>query len=499
VTGFDYAWTALTTTPAAFAAIAGVIWGMIGGSLPGISASIAQALLLPFTYGMDPTVAITLLASTYVGAEYGHSIPAILINTPGTHAAAATVADGYAMQRQGRGGEALGISLAVGVAAGLGGWLLLVGVTAQLADFALLFRPPSYFALGILGISVIATLTDGSLVKGFISGTIGLMIATIGTDPISGVSRYTFDQPELLNGIPYILIMIGVFAISELFVQTSEPAWERVPGSIRIKLPRWKMWKEILPSALIGFGVGSVEGCMPGAGGAIASFMAYNEAKRWSRNRAQFGHGAPGGVAAPEAANNTVACTTLIPTLSFGIPASNSTAVLLGGLLLHGMDPGPLLFTNHPDFVYGLFGGLLVANISLLFLGMLFMTPCLWLVSQPKPYLMAGIYAVVFSGVFAISNDNFDLGLILAAAVLGYAMRYFKFPVLPLVLGLILGYMIESNLRRSLVISGGHWSIFVEDPVSAILLSIATLFVAVAWIRNFLQMRNNAKQAMAAA
>ena len=213
MTGFDYAWTALTTTPAAFAAIAGVLWGMIGGSLPGISASIAQALLLPFTYGMDPTVAITLLASTYVGAEYGHSIPAILINTPGTHAAAATAADGYGMHKQGRGGEALGISLAVGVAAGLGGWLLLVGVTQQLADFALLFRPPSYFALGILGISVIATLTDGSLVKGFISGTLGLMIATIGTDPISGVSRYTFDQPELLDGIRYILIMIGVFAI----------------------------------------------------------------------------------------------------------------------------------------------------------------------------------------------------------------------------------------------------------------------------------------------
>src|SRR5579871_4102944 len=267
MTGFGYAWTALTTTPAAFAAIGGVIWGMVGGALPGISASIAMALLLPFTYGMNPTVAITLLASTYVGAEYGHSIPAILINTPGTHAAAATVADGYAMQRQGKGGEALGISLAVGVLGGLGGLALLVGVTEPLADFALLFRPPAYFALGILGISVIATLTDGSLVKGFISGCIGLMIATVGTDPISGVSRYTFNLPELLDGIRYLLVMIGVYAIAELFVQASEPEWERVSTGIRIKLPTWTMWKRIMPSALIGFGIGAFEGCMPGAGG----------------------------------------------------------------------------------------------------------------------------------------------------------------------------------------------------------------------------------------
>ena len=497
--GFDYAWAALTTTPAAFAAVGGVIWGMVGGALPGISASIAMALLLPFTYGMEPVVAITLLASTYVGAEYGHSIPAILINTPGTHAAAATVADGYAMQRQGKGGEALGISLAVGVLGGLGGLALLVGVTEPLADFALLFRPPAYFALGILGISVIATLTDGSLVKGFISGCIGLMIATVGTDPISGVSRYTFNQPELLDGIRYLLVMIGVYAIAELFTQASQPEWERVSTSIRIKLPNWAMWKQILPSTLIGFGIGAFEGCMPGAGGSVASFMAYNEAKRWSSNREQFGHGAPGGVAAPEAANNTVACTTLIPTLSFGIPASNSTAVLLGGLLLHGLVPGPLLFTNHPDFVYGLFGGLLVANISLLVVGILFMTPCLWLVSRPRPYLMAGIYAVVFSGVFAISNDSFDLALILGAAVLGYGMRYFKFPLLPLVLGLILGYMIESNLRRSLVLSSGSYTIFVEDPVSATLLGIAVLFVGIAWVRNITSARASAKEAAATA
>ncbi len=482
--GLSQAWQALTTTPAVFAAMAGVAWGIIGGALPGISPSITMALLLPFTYGMDPTVAIVLLASTYVGAEYGGSIPAILINTPGTNAAAATVIDGYAMQQQGRGDEALGISLSAGVVGGLVGIVLLIVVTEPLARVALLFTPPAYFALGILGLSVVATLSEGSLIKAFMAAAIGLMIATVGSDPISGVARFTFGRPELLDGIPYILIMVGVFAVSELLVQAGKPDWQRPRRRMRIKFPSLATWKQTWLAQAIGSVIGAFEGCMPGAGGSVASFMSYNEAKRWSRRRHEFGKGAPEGIAAPEAANNTVACTALVPTLSFGIPGSNSTAILLGGLLIHGLVPGPLLFERNPEFIYGLYAGLVVANLSQLLLGIVLMTPCLWLVSRPKPYLLAGIYALVFSGVYSIDHSLFDLWLVLGAGALGYLLRYLGFPLLPLVLGVVLGYMVESNYRRSMLLSANDPIIFFQDRVSAGLLAAAALFVIISVVRN---------------
>src|ERR687891_375974 len=298
------------------------------------------------------------LAWTYVGAEYGGSIPAILIRTPGTNAAAATVIDGYEMQRQGRGGEALGISLISGVTGGLFGLIVLVALTEPLAKVALLFTPMAYFALGILAISVIATLAEGMLIKGLITGVLGLMIAMVGTDPQSGVSRFTFGRPELL-----------------------------------------------------------------------------------------------------------------------------------GGLLLHGLQPGPLLFAREPEFIYGLYGGLAVANLAQIPLGILIMTPCLWLVSRPKPYLLAGIYALVFSGVYSINQSLLDLWIVLGTGLLGYGLRYFGFPFLPLVLGVILGHMIESSYRRSLVLSRGDHMIFLQDPVSAGLLAAALLLVIGSVARNWYSAR----------
>jgi putative tricarboxylic transport membrane protein len=381
---FAHAWTALTTTPAAFAAMGGVVWGIIGGALPGISPSITMALLLPFTYGLEPLTAIVLLASTYVGAEYGGSIPAVLIRTPGTNAAAATVLDGYALQQQGRGGEALGISLISGVTGGLIGLIVLVALTEPLAQVALLFTPMAYFALGILAISVIATLAEGMLVKGLITGVLGLMIAMVGTDPQSGVNRFTFGRPELLGGIEYILVMVGVFAVSELLVQSGLPDWQKPKGDTRVKLPSFRTWRRLWRPQAIGSAIGVFEGVMPGAGGSVAAFMSYNEAKRWSKHPEEFGKGSEEGVAAPEAANNTVACTALVPTLTFGIPGSNSTAVLLGGLLIHGLQPGPLLFEREPEFIYGLYGGLAVANVMQIPLGIL--TGLLRrLLDQPQP------------------------------------------------------------------------------------------------------------------
>jgi putative tricarboxylic transport membrane protein len=480
--------SALTGGPTLLAALAGVVWGILGGALPGISPSIAMALLLPFTYGMDPTTAVVLLASVYVGAEYGGSIPAILIRTPGTNSAAATTIDGFELAKQGRAGEALGISLMSGLVGGLFGLAVLVLATEPLARVALAFTPPAYCALGILGLSVIASLSGRSLIKGLIAGILGLMIATVGTDPVSGVSRFTFGVPDLLAGIRPILIMVGLFAVAEMLEQISTPAWAKAEGrDTRLKLPGAATWRRLWKPQAIGCAIGTFEGVTPGAGGTIAAFMAYNEARRWSAKPEEFGKGSVEGVAAPEAANNVVTGTALVPLLSLGIPGSNSAAILLGGFLIHGLVPGPMLFVKAPDVVYGLYGGLLAANILMVLVGLVILTPCIWLVNRPKPWLIAFILALVMSGVYAIDNSVFDLGIVLAAGVLGYVMRRCDVPMLPMVLGVVLGFLVESNYRRSLVLARGDNWIFLEDPVSLGLLLAAVALTGYSVWREYLK------------
>ena len=452
-----------------------------------------MALLLPVTYGIDPTVAVVLLASTYVGAEYGGSIPAILIRTPGTNAAAATVIDGYAMKEQGRAGEALGISLYSGFIGGLFGLAVLVLLTRPLSRIALAFTPTSYFALGVLGLSVIASVSGDSLIKGLMAGFLGLMIATVGTDPVTGLNRFTFGSPELLSGIPPILVMVGLFAIGELLAQSGETGWQKADASsTRIRFPSPAMWRRIAKPQAIGSVMGTIEGIMPGGGGTISAFLAYNEARRWSRHKEEFGKGSPEGIAAPEAANNTVACTALVPMLSLGIPSSNSSAVLLSGFLMHGLMPGPMLFVRNPEVVNGLYAGLLAANVAMVIVGYLIMTPCLWLVNRPKPYLMAFIYAFVVSGVYSIEASLFHVALALGFGVLGYAMRYFKVPFLPMVLGVVLGFMVESNYRRALALSSGDHMTFIRDPISGVLLGIALIFVIGSLVRHIRERRPEA-------
>ncbi len=467
-------------------AFLGVLWGILGGALPGISPSIAMALLLPFTFGLEPTNAIILLASVYVGAEYGGSIPAILIKTPGTNSAAATTLDGYEMAKQGRAGEALGISLVSGLIGGLFGLMVLVLATEPLAELALAFTAPAYFSLGIFGLSVIAGLSGGSLLKGLIAAAIGLGVAMIGTDPMSGTPRFTAESPELLAGIKPILAMVGLFAVTEMLVQISEPSWDTIKKEVnRLKLPSWSLSKRLIKPQFIGSVVGTVEGVTPGAGGTIAAFMSYSEAKRWSKHPEEFGKGSPEGVAAPECANNVVTSTALVPLLSLGIPGSNSAAILLGGFMIHGLQPGPLLLEKNPEVVYGLFSGLLVANIAMFVLGLIILTPCIWLVNRPKPVLIAIILALVMSGVYSIHQSVFDLGIVLAFGVLGYFMRMFAIPVLPLVLGLVLGFLVESNYRRSLLISGGDHAIFLQDKISLLLLLLAAGLTAYTFFKEF--------------
>ncbi len=487
---FQYVWHAMISMPIIVAAFAGVLWGMSGGALPGISTSIAMALLLPFTFDLSPSTAMVLLASVYVGAEYGGSIPAILIRTPASGSAAATVFDGYEMHRRGRGGEALGLSLVGGTIGGLIGLLVLTLFSESLASFALLFTPPAYCALGILGISVVASVSGGHLLKGLISGTVGLMIATVGTDPLSGVARFIYGQPDLLEGIGIIMVMMGLFAVSELMMQAGLPELPRgdsSAGATRLVLPSLRtLWRLRTPQ-IIAWVLGLIEGLTPGGGGSIASFMSYNEAKRWSKEPEKFGQGSEEGVIAPETANNVVASTALIPTLSFGIPGSNSTAVLLGALLIHGLQPGPLLFSKHPDVVYGLFGGLFIANLAMLVLGMVLLTPVMWLVNRPKPYLQGCVFVLILSGVYSVDNTVFDLWLMLGLAVIGYLMRVMSFPLLPMVLGVVLGFMIESNYRRSLLLARGDHMIFLQDPISAALLGLAVLLIVTSFWREHRQ------------
>jgi putative tricarboxylic transport membrane protein len=304
------------------------------------------------------------------------------------------------------------------------------------------------------------------------------MIATVGTDPVTGGTRFTFGTADLLGGIQPILIMVGLFAVSELFVQAAEGGEsERILSKARIEFPDWKLAKRLIKPQMIGNVIGTFEGITPGAGGTVASFLAYNEARRWSRYKDEFGKGSPEGVAAPETANNTVTGSAIIPLLAFGIPGSNSTAILLGGFLIHGIAVGPMVFVRSPEVVYGLYGGLFVASIAQLFIGMLMMAPCIWLVNRPRAYLNAFIYGLVFSGVYSIHQSLFDLAIVLAAGVVGFAMRLLKFPFLPTVLGLVLGYLVESNYRRSLVLSGGDYSIFFRDPISIGLLIASALFI----------------------
>jgi putative tricarboxylic transport membrane protein len=484
VDSFAQALTMLATTPIVPAALAGLVWGIIGGALPGISASITMALILPLTFTLDPVSAVVLLASVYIGAEYGGSIPAILIRTPGTNSAAATIIDGYEMKRQGRAGEALGISLWSGIVGSLFGLAMLILMTEPLSRIALAFRPTSYCALGVLGLSIIASLSERSLLKGLAAAVVGMMVATIGTDPISGVSRFTFGLPELLAGVKPILIMIGLFAVSELLRQSGTQSVAATAEAIRVRLPSFRVMRKIGKAQAIGCVVGTAEGLMPGGGGSIASFFSYNEAKRWSRYREEFGKGSVEGVAAPETANNTVASTALIPLLSFGIPGSNSAAILLGGLLIHGLLPGPRLFEQNGDVIIGLYAGSFVAIMAQLVVGILILPVCMWLVNRPRPYLAGFILAFVVSGIFTINSSLWDIGFVLAVGFVGYLMRLAGFPFLPAVLGVVLGPLVESNYRRSLLLSGGDHAIFLEDPIAIGFLITAAIFVVWSLVRE---------------
>jgi len=463
--------------------VAGIMIGIFVGVMPGLSASTGVALMVPFTYGMHPLIALILLAAVYTASAYGGCITAIAINTPGTPAAVALAYDGYALTKRGEPGRALGTALIANCTGGILGTFILILFSVPLARAALAFGPPEYFALAVFGLTIVVSMASKNMLKGAVSTVLGLLLMTIGLDPITGFMRYTFNRPELIDGISFIPALIGLFAVGEVLLNIERmDAVKAALQTFSSKMPGRKEVLALKRSILQSSALGTVIGVVPGAGATIAAFIAYNEAKRVSRKSEEFGSGSLEGIAAPAAAAGGSVGGALVPLLTLGIPGSAATAVLIGALMLHGVTPGPELFAGKNSYlVYGLFASLVLGNFALLVLGV--MGNKLWvkIISAPKALLYPAILVIAFVGSYGVANSMFDVLICLIFGILGWILRRYGFPTAPLVLALILGYMAESNFRRALIM--GDPSIFITSPVSAVILALAVLSFAMPFIR----------------
>ncbi|MEK4145649.1 tripartite tricarboxylate transporter permease [Robertmurraya sp. FSL W8-0741] len=474
--------------------IIGLLIGISIGSLPGLTSTMGVALILPVTFGMEAVSGILLLVGVYFGSVYGGSLTAILINTPGTPASAATALDGFALAKRGLANKALTVSTIASTIGGLLSVIVLILVAPQLANFALKFSAPESFALALFGLSIVSSISGKSMSKGLIAGLIGLLIATIGLDPIGGFPRFTFDSMDLMTGVNFIPVMIGLFAASEAFHSMENLFSSRqVAMKVeKIKL-KWQEFKMLIGTMLRSSGIGTFIGMIPGAGADISAFVAYNEAKRFSKNKEEFGKGALKGVAAPEAANNSVTGGAMIPLLTLGIPGDAVTAVLLGALMVQGLQPGPMLFETNGPIVYTLFVGMLLANVFMLFIGLAGIRLFTKVLLIPKAVLIPMIIVLCVVGSYSLGNNYFDVVVMFVAGVIGYFLKKFEFPASPIILGLILGPMMESNFRRSLVMSEGDISIFFTRPITVVLLTIAIITLFTPIFKAVLQNKRNGK------
>ncbi|MFZ4437954.1 MAG: tripartite tricarboxylate transporter permease [Syntrophales bacterium] len=472
------------------AVFVGVAWGILAGALPGITASVGMAIFLPFTWGLEAGIALMLLSGIYVGAEYGGSIPAILIRAPGEPSNVPATMDGFAMHMRGETGKALGYSLVPGTIASLFGAVGMVLLLVPLSYVSLLFGAPELLLLAILGLSAVVGLSKNNIWKGLASVLFGLLMATVGSDYVSGADRFTFNIPDLLDGIKTVPVVIGLLAMSEMLVEVLNiraPAEEvKFSGKENFTLPTVKEYIRVLPATLLGSVIGLFVGVLPGAGATIASFISYNEMRRWSRDGDRFGQGVPDAIAAPEAANNAVVGGAVVPLLAFGIPSSASSAILMGGLILHGLRPGPMLATTRPDIIYSLFGGLLTASIAMYIMGRVFLKPWIHLVNVQKPHLVTCILALITVGTYGLQFGVFQVYVLLVMGIIGFFMTRHGFSTVATVLGLVLGSLIETSLRRSLVISDGSWTIFLTRPICLILLLLTCLSVVYPFIAKYL-------------
>lgn len=472
--------------------IAGTAGGIMIGAMPGLTSVMGVTLLLPFTYGMEPSAGIIMLLSISFGAIYGGSITAILISTPGTPASAATMIDGSKFAERGEGGRAIGISTFSSWIGGTISALVLIFVAPQLAKLALSFSSPEYCCLAVFGLTIIASISGKNMLKGIIAGLIGLLLSTIGLDPLTGFSRYSFNVVNLYSGLQVVPMMIGLFAISQVFLNLKDGVKQnRVTQKVTRVIPSKEDLKQSLPVSVMCAFIGTFIGIIPAAGADIAAFVSYDVAKKRSKHPELFGTGCIEGVAAPEAGNNGDTSGAMVPMLTLGVPGDATAAVLIGALTLQGLQPGPLLFTEHSDIVNRIFAGTLVANLIMLILGLLGIRLFVKVI-QIKPYILTPIiFILCIMGSYALRNNLFDVGAMLVTAFIGYFFIKLEIPIAPIVLALILGPMAESNLRRSLLMSDGSFAIFVTRPISLFFLLLAA--VSILW--PVIQRKRAAKKA----
>ena len=473
------------------AIMVGAVIGLFIGALPGLGPTAGVAILLPVAVSFDGTAAIAALGAVYYGAQYGGAVTAILLGIPGDASATMTVIDGYQMAKRGKAGVALGISVAASFIGGLIGLVLLTACATSIAQVAIAFGPIEMTALMVFSLSLVSVLGGSDPIKALIALFVGLWIGTIGLDPILGMPRFDFGQVKLLDGIEFSIVAVGLFGLAEMLAtpSTSESA---ISTKLRFRelLPRigdtLRCWRELISGSLIGFFVG----VLPGAGAAAATMIAYAFAKKHSKHPEQFGHGAMEGVAAPEAANNAASYGNMIPMFALGIPGSGTTAVLMGGLLMVGLQPGPMLFATQPDFVWTVFGSFYIGNLALVAITIV-LTPLLAACAFLKPgYLYPVVIAIVIYGIFSINYSMFDVGLAIAFGVVGYAMSKLGYPPVPMVLGMILGPLLERGIRRTLVASDGDFSVFFKSPIA---LGIFAVTIALFVVPLLMKRRAKAK------
>ena len=450
----------------------GVVAGAVIGALPGLGPSTGLAILMPITFGINPTAGIILLAGIYYGAMYGGAITAVLLGVPGDSAAVMTTLDGYPLAQQGRGGPALGMA---SFASFIGGTFCVIAFTflaPALAKVALSFGPPEYFALMVLGLTAVAGLSEKSVPKAFMSGLIGLFISLIGLDLVTGLPRFTFGQSQLYEGIDFIVVALGVFGIAEIILAMEQK-------QVAIKLDREQLrWRAMFPTAhdwavtkwhiVRGSIIGFVIGMLPGAGATIATFISYGVAKNSAspERKKLFGKGAIEGVAAPECANNSASVGAMVPLLTLGVPGSASTAIMMGALMMFGLRPGPLLFEKNPEFVWGLIASMYIGNIMLILICILAIPLFVRALQIPPPILNAVVMGFIIVGAYSMNNSMFDVGATIVFGLVGYIMKKLEFPAPPLVLALVLGRLLENSLRQSLILSNGSIDVFFTRPIA---------------------------------
>jgi putative tricarboxylic transport membrane protein len=478
--GLSDGFAAALTGTNLFWAFFGAVAGTLVGVLPGLGPPATIAILLPLSVNLEPATGLIMMAAIYYGAKYGGSTTSILLNIPGEDASVVTAIDGYQMSRQGRAGAALGIAAIGSFIAGTVGLIGLTFMAPIVAQLAIVFGPPEYASLMLLGLSLVILLAGASKMKGLISAMMGFLLATIGLDLFSGTTRFTAGMVELANGVEFVALSIGLFAIGEVMVNLEEESGRQlfeVPKKLRELFPTKKDMRDSSAAITQGSFLGFFIGALPGAGSTVASFISYTVAKRFSRHPEEYGKGAVAGVAAPESANNSATAGAFVPLLTLGIPGSASTAILLGALFLYGLQPGPLFFTENPDVVWPIIASMYIGNVVLVLLNLPLVPVFASILRIPYWIMYPAIIVVSVIGVYSINSSMFDVWVLVIFGLLGYLMRKVDVPTAPLVLAFVLGPLFEQAVRRSLVLSGGSGDIFFTRPWSIVFLVITALMV----------------------